>query len=136
MAKTVHDITDNIFKEVGEFGSYQLLVFALVGSVAIIPAILGFSFAFYAATPEFRCKIPSYENDTYEIHNEHHQGLVEKFIPTLNDKSFKGIYEKCNIKLYLNNSSKNFTLSQCNEWVFSKEYFESTLVTEVKFFNI
>ncbi|RMZ96378.1 organic cation transporter -like [Brachionus plicatilis] len=134
MAKTVHDITDSIFKEIGEFGPYQFLVFALVGLVATIPGIVGFSFAFYAATPSFRCKIPGFANDTYEIQNENHQSLIDKFIPFLSDKSFKGIYEGCTVKTFMNSSSSNnFTINYCSEWVFSKEYFESTLVTEVFF---
>lgn len=134
---SVHDITDNIFEEVGDFGSYQSFIFAFVGFASTIPAIVGFSFSFYAATPSFRCKIPNNTDDTFEIKSEYHKNLIDKFIPFLSNSSFMGIYEKCTVRSYLDNKSlDNFTINQCNEWVFSKEYYENTLITEVVLFSI
>lgn len=133
MPKSIHERTENLFSEVGEFGPYQFSVFVLVGLVSVIPGIVGFSFSFYGATPSFRCKIPAYENDTYEIQDNYHQSLIDMYIPISGDKSLKGIYEKCKIKSY-QNTSNNFTLNQCTEWVYSKQYFQSTLITEVCFF--
>jgi hypothetical protein len=46
--------TDELFKEVGEFGKYQLIVFVLVGITAFIPAFVGYSYSFYAAVPNHR----------------------------------------------------------------------------------
>lgn len=46
--------TEEIFKQVGEFGPYQLFIFILVGLTAFIPAIVGYSYSFYAATPNHR----------------------------------------------------------------------------------
>ncbi|RMZ92891.1 organic cation transporter -like, partial [Brachionus plicatilis] len=128
MPKSIHERTENLFTEVGEFGPYQFSVFILVGLVSVIPGIVGYSYSFYGATPNFRCKIPGYENDTYEIQNDYHQSLVDNYIPLLSDQSFKGIYDKCNIKSFPNKN--NFSLDQCNEWVYSKQYFQTTLITE------
>jgi hypothetical protein len=53
--------TDELFKEVGEFGKYQLSVFVLVGITAFIPAFVGYSYSFYAAVPNHRFLL----NDSY-----------------------------------------------------------------------
>ena len=129
---------DEIFKEIGEFGSYQLLVFILAGTTAFIPAIVGHSYNFYGATPNFRCKIPNLDNDTYEITNDYHQYLINKYIPPPSSKSYKDEYNKCEIKVYNLNSTENddlssnntFRLQKCKEWVYSKKYFQNTLVTD------
>ena len=99
--------TDELFKEVGEFGKYQLLVFVLVGITAFIPAFVGYSYSFYAAVPNHRflfidsssyllcyslsifllfvsnrrCQLPLLANDSYEIFNDQHDLLVQKHIP-------------------------------------------------------
>jgi hypothetical protein len=131
---------DDIFKEIGEFGKYQLLVFILVGTTAFIPSIVGFSYSFYGATPNFRCKIPNLDNDTYEIRNDYHQYLINKYIPPPSSKSFRDEYNKCEIRVFYTNETENnhhsssnntnFVLQKCNQWVYSKKYFQNTLVTE------
>jgi hypothetical protein len=140
MKTNINKKIDEIFKEIGEFGKYQLLVFILVGTTAFIPAIVGFSYNFYGATPNFRCKIPSLDNDTYEIADDNHQYLINKYIPPPSSKSFKDEYNKCEIKVYSNetenkiesssNNNTNFKLQKCKEWVYSKKYFKNTLVTD------
>lgn len=129
MKKTnINQKIDDIFKEVGEFGPYQLFVFVLVGVIAFIPSIVGYSYSFYGATPEFRCKLPSLANDTYESMGEWHDSEILKYIPFEKDNQFK----KCLIKAYTTN--ENFTLEKCDSWVYSKKYFEATLNSEVTFF--
>lgn len=46
--------TEEIFKQVGEFGPYQLFIFILVGILAFEPALVAYSFSFYGATPNHR----------------------------------------------------------------------------------
>lgn len=122
---------DEIFKEIGEFGPYQLFVFVLLGVVAFIPSIVGYSYSFYGATPDFRCKIPSLDNDTYESMGIWHDLEIKKNIPLENNNQFK----KCLIKTYSTNG-ENFTLQKCDSWVYSKKYFEATLNSEVFYFNL
>lgn len=45
----------------------------------------------------------------------------------------KNNYDRCKLKSfsYSNASESNFTLESCDEWVFSKEYFQDTIVTDV-----
>ena len=76
-------------------------------------------------------------NDTYEIWNEEHKKIIEKYIPPNEAGSIKEEYDTCHYRLYFNESIEilsnktNFTLVKCHEWVYSKQYFESTLITEV-----
>lgn len=78
-----------------------------------------------------RCKLPLYPNDTYEIIDSNQQQQVNKYIP-LSGGSVRGKYDSCYLKSYEDQAtSDNFTLVKCTEWVFSKEYFESTIVSDV-----
>ena len=85
------------------------------------------------------------ENDTYESMGKWHDELIKKYIPPSKD-SFKTTLDKCNLKIFLQDESllpelesslsydsaqNNFTLIKCNQWVYSKKYFESTLNSEV-----
>lgn len=44
----------NIYDEIGEIGPYQWIMFILIGSLTVIPSLIGYSYVFVAATPEFR----------------------------------------------------------------------------------
>ena len=122
---------DRIFDEIGGFGPYQLFVFIIVGMVAFTPSIVSYSFSFYGAVPNHRCQIIGLANDTYEISDEIHLKLVEKFIPPPKSKAFTADYDKCNIKVYAGNDSDSYTLEKCNKWVYSKKYFGETLGSKV-----
>lgn len=43
-----------IYDDIGEIGRYQLTMFFLIGSLAIVPSLIGYSYVFIAATPDFR----------------------------------------------------------------------------------
>jgi hypothetical protein len=48
----------------------------------------------------------------------------------------KNNYDRCKIKSFISNSSEsNYTLENCDEWVFSEEYFKNTIVTDVGCFG-
>lgn len=131
--------TDAIFEQIGQFGCYQLAIFLIICLVAIIPALTAYSFVFNGATPEHRCKLPNYANDTFEIQSDEHRRLIDYYIPEKDAK--KGVtnrYDGCHIKYYSNESSlssngssSNFSLNSCNEWVYSKEFYQTTIVAKV-----
>jgi MFS transporter, OCT family, solute carrier family 22 (organic cation transporter), member 4/5 len=137
--KNLNKKIDEIFKQIGEFGPYQLTLFFLIGITAFIPAIVGYSYSFYGATPDFRCKIPFITNDSFEVMNEWHQFEIDKYIPLAKEESINNPYDKCFIKVYYyndsnhnnnNNNNNNFTLEKCDSWVYSKKYFNSTLISD------
>ena len=84
--------------------------------------------------------MPNYENDTYEISSHFHEYLIDKYIP-LENKTLN-LYNKCKIHSFnddanatesqhLNNSNTiNETLA-CTSWVFSKKYYDKTIVNDV-----
>lgn len=49
--------TDEIFKEIGEFGSFQLKYFILISFICTVPALTAYSYVFTSGIPEFRYKI-------------------------------------------------------------------------------
>ncbi len=121
---------DDVFDLIGQFGPYQLLIIVLVGLIAASAAISSYLTIFTDAAPEFRCKLPLLTNDTFEITSEYQKMLVDLYIPTFKeDKS-------CKIKQYNNDSSmssNNFTLVNCQEWVYSKEFYDETIVTRFNY---
>ena len=54
MKPTINTRIEAIYKEVGEFGPYQLLVIIFVGLVSSISVFVGFSYTFYGAVPNHR----------------------------------------------------------------------------------
>lgn len=125
---------DDIFKDVGEFGRCQILLLVLIALTQIISSLTAYSYVFTGAIPDFRCKIPSLPNDTYEIYSEYQRKLVDFYIPFKNNDSTK--YDTCHIKKYESNSANlNFTLVKCDKWVYSKKYFEETVSTKVIFLS-
>ena len=72
------------------------------------------------------------DNDTYEIANDYHSELVNKYIPPPKDKTFKDDYDKCQYRDYNKpTNGENFTLVKCDKWVYSKKYFQESIITEV-----
>ena len=81
---------------------------------------------------KFRCKLPNYENDSYEIQSDYHQQLVDKYVPFDKNNSLLNELDKC--KLYeFNNINDTFSNSTytCDSWVFSRKYYHKTIVNDV-----
>ena len=77
-----------------------------------------------------------YINDTFEIQNENHQLIVDKYIPLDMNLLSNMNYDQCQIRtLFPNEPENNLTITKCNEWVFSREYFDHTIVTDVSYFS-
>ena len=128
-SKNLHEKIDTIFDEVGSFGPYQLAIIIICGGLGMIEAINAFSGGFYTNEPSHRCKLPGWElNDTYEIQNEYHQEMIQKYIPPPKDE-FLGDYDQCKFR---SDESENVTLESCNSWVFSKKYFKETMISKVR----
>ena len=82
----------------------------------------------------FRCVIPGYNNDTFEIQGPQHQALINQYIPESTDEQHK--YDQCNVftgnNTYGNDSRPiNASKLTCGEWVYDKTDFKSTFVTQV-----
>lgn len=53
-AVEVVEDSDAIFRQIGEFGVYQAVIFVIVSFIAIVPAITAYSYVYNGAAPEFR----------------------------------------------------------------------------------
>lgn len=120
---------DVIFKEIGEFGKYQLFVFVLIGFIISVTAITSYITVFTDDAPDFRCKLPMLDNDTYEITSTEQQRLVDLYIPRGSDFSIND--RECKLISYETNSTSNVDLEKCDTWVYSKQYFQETIVSRV-----
>jgi hypothetical protein len=122
--------SDKIFRRVGEFGIYQFVLVVLASVTCLVPSIVAYGFVFYGAVPEFRCKLPLVENDTYDAFSPYHEQMIQTYIPLKDDSTI----DTCRIKRFnisdpdLNSS---YVLEDCKEWVYSKKYFENTIATRV-----
>jgi hypothetical protein len=135
--------SDKIFRRVGEFGPFQLVIVILISVTCVIPSIVQYGIVFYNGVPEFRCKLPMIENDTYEVSttsndsfSAFHRELIDVFIPL--DKENADKFDKCQLKVFSNDSNPTvnttgFVLEKCKEYVYSDKYFKETLATRVIF---
>ena len=48
---------DHILNVIGSFGFYQKLQFLLIGFLAVLPAMMAYSYVFVSATPKFTCSV-------------------------------------------------------------------------------
>jgi hypothetical protein len=66
---------DDLYREVGEIGSYQIIIIILISFITIIPAITSFQEVFIGATPEYRLFFIFREQNFF---NNHFYSLQKK----------------------------------------------------------
>ncbi|CAF0986427.1 unnamed protein product [Brachionus calyciflorus] len=135
---------DQVYQEVGEFSTYQIVIVFLVSCSAFVLSNADYSYnIFIGATPDFRCKIQGFKNDTYEIINNEHEKLINKYIPPkMSETSVREIYDTCHLKYNPNENSRDlwnfdfndtsvFELRKCTEYVYSKLYYKTTTTSHL-----
>ncbi|KAJ8315874.1 hypothetical protein KUTeg_008024 [Tegillarca granosa] len=122
---------DDILRKLGEFGTYQKRLYILL----CIPMVsAGFHMVisvFLTGTPDHRCAIPGYDNDTYEVQNAYHQYIVNLTIPKSTDETKE--YDQC--MRYDGNTSEpdtfeNATKVKCSSWVYDKTIYIATFTAQ------
>ncbi|XP_069101860.1 organic cation transporter protein-like [Argopecten irradians] len=128
---------DDIFKVLGEFGTYQKRVYLMQCVPQIFSAIQTCLSIFILFTPEHRCSIPFYENDTFHVQNIQHHNLLNMTIPYQEEEDLFGHkvakYSQCDIRIPLNSSSDGYNstvIYKCHSFVFDTTIFQSTFTTE------
>ncbi|XP_060070481.1 organic cation transporter protein-like [Ylistrum balloti] len=130
---------DDIFKVLGEFGTYQKRVYLMQCVPQIFSAIQTCLSIFILFTPEHRCSIPFYENDTFHVQNIQHHSLLNISIPyeEVQDQYGHTVaqYSKCAInRIVPSNASSGGNTSivtyKCHSFVFDTTIFQSTFTTE------
>lgn len=127
---------DDILRELGEFGFYQKRLYLLLCIPAISVGCYMMGNIVLLYTPDHRCKIPTLDNDTWEIQGEMHEKLVAHYIPPSSDYK----YDRCHLywgngnTVYDNHSRPvNASEYECTEWVYSKEVFHETFTSKKDF---
>lgn len=114
---------DILTSEIGEFGTYQKKIYFLLCLPSISAGFHMVISVFLLATPEHRCALPGWLNDTYEIQNEVHRQLVNITVPPSSDETLT--YSQCDV--FSGNTS---TLTSCNRWVYDTSVFKTTFTSE------
>nr|KAI8758142.1 organic cation transporter protein-like [Biomphalaria glabrata] len=120
---------DDVISAVGDFGAYQRRIYFLICLVSVPVAFQTLVSVFTLSIPEHRCAIPELDNDTYASQGPWHADLINQSIPWLSQKN---MYSQCElfVKDVTQRDWSNMT-RKCDKWVYSKEIFTSTFVTEL-----
>lgn len=133
---------DSFLETVGDWGRFQKFKYIIICLTYMLPPIMVYSYTFTAATPKFRCQNPELKlNDSYHILRN--QDFDLKYRPTstgcdnLRSKISLEECQRCYVRPTVeynqsNGSQSNTELEKCNEYVFEKVYYQSTLVEEVQ----
>ncbi|CAL1546123.1 unnamed protein product [Lymnaea stagnalis] len=119
---------DDVISELGEFGPYQKKIYFIVCIVILMLSFETFISVFILAIPEHRCALPGLENDTYSSQGQWHDDLVNRTIPWSRENH---AYSECEIFSSDIHHSANQSIVRCNRWVYNKQSFENTFVTEM-----
>ncbi|OWF45915.1 Organic cation transporter protein [Mizuhopecten yessoensis] len=127
---------DKILTHLGDFGRYQKFLYFLVCLPAVFTGIFAVISAIILATPDHRCKIPGYENDTYSIQSDRHREVISNYIPPPAANSH--LYDQCHTYSFNHSSVMFDTLGRpingstvkCDEWVYSYSVFKQTFTSK------
>ncbi|KAK3766839.1 hypothetical protein RRG08_051983 [Elysia crispata] len=151
---------DDLLVAVGEFGPYQRRIYFLLCLPALLCGAQVLSAVFIMAIPDYRCKIPAFANDSFQIRNRAHGDLANMSIPRVSS-STSG-FSQCLVYSDVWRAAKEYdhvepaagglakwrnawnTTSvengmkfdstretrQCHEWVYDRSEFDSTAITE------
>lgn len=119
---------DDILTHLGQFGYYQRRLYLLLCIPAISTGCYMMMLVFIMAPPQHRCKIPGYQNDTYEVHGSYHQDLINSYIPLSNDDVH--FYRQCQLYNTTSVTVDNSSLVGCNEWVYEQTTFYKTFTSQ------
>ncbi|GFR61312.1 solute carrier family 22 member 7, partial [Elysia marginata] len=81
---------DDLLVAVGEFGPYQKRVYFLLCLPAILCGAQVLSAVFIMAIPDYRCKIPAFANDTFQIQSQTHADLANFSLPRASSTGIGG----------------------------------------------
>ncbi|KAH9503726.1 hypothetical protein Btru_067253 [Bulinus truncatus] len=119
---------DDVIHELGEFGTYQKRVFLLACLVFIPTSFHILMSVFILAVPDHRCAIPGLDNDTYKSQGQWHDDLINRSIPWQSEKK---MYSQCELFVKdVTQSDWTNKTRKCHKWVYSRDIFQSTFVTQ------
>lgn len=125
---------ENIITQIGGFGRYQKIQYALFAVLWVGSGIQTYLSVFLLYTPPFRCAVPDLSNDSY---SSQPAGINES-IPFEKDQRGHLVYSHCqvfkldNSSVYVGNGSQHEKVS-CRRWVYDQSQRKTSAVTEMNF---
>ncbi|XP_060600295.1 organic cation transporter protein-like [Ruditapes philippinarum] len=113
---------DDILKEIGEFGPYQKRVYAMLCLPSFILSALLVVQVFLLGTPNHRCKLPEYANDSFEIQGPTHERYIQGWIPLSDGDK----YDNCHIFIHNHTADSFAEKITCSEWVYDESVYKHT----------
>ncbi|XP_023932835.1 solute carrier family 22 member 13-like [Lingula anatina] len=110
---------DDILVMIGEFGTYQKLLYILLLAGAVLSSMVYTAIVFIEDTPTFRCMLPDLQNDTFEIQGEWHQRMVDISFMNVTDDECTVFH---NISRQVNVGQDGTEPEKCTEWVYDTTY--------------
>ena len=125
---------DEFYETVGVFGKYQKVKYLLLCFTNMLPPVMVYAWTFVAATPSFRCKTPLDDPGSANLTDL----IVNWAVPSPaqcreSQKTISyGECKKCfQIENITTDDSTAVEFRACQNFVFDRTYYESTLVEEV-----
>ncbi|XP_025098000.1 organic cation transporter protein-like [Pomacea canaliculata] len=122
---------DEVVEAINPFGPYQKRVYYLICFLTIPAALHTMGAVFFLGIPEHRCAVPGADNDTWESQGPEHDDVVRRTVPV---DPATGTWSQCLV--YKHQSLQDLAnlandTVECSRWVYSKEYFELTFISEL-----
>lgn len=110
---------DDVIQELGSFGKFQRRVLFLISIPLLLTGFGAPATSFILGNIPHRCKIPSFENDTYAVQSASHQEIINRTIPITPE----GSYAECTVIV-------NGTEQKCSEWVYDQSQYIRTVTSD------
>ncbi|XP_065929255.1 organic cation transporter protein isoform X2 [Magallana gigas] len=110
---------DDVIQELGSFGKFQRRILFFISIPLLLTGFGAPATSFILVNQPHRCKIPSYENDTYAIQSASHQEIINRTIP----RTSEGSYAECTVIV-------NGTEQKCSKWVYDQSQFIRTVTSD------
>lgn len=110
---------DETLELVGQHGRYQAFIMLLTGLAFLVVGAQNMSAVFTAGIPEYKCSSPS-DDVTVEFNVTSSGNLSLEESEDLNKEE-----ENCEVNI-------NGSEVKCNEWIYSSDVYETSIVTEVR----
>jgi OCT family organic cation transporter-like MFS transporter 4/5 len=118
---------DEFYKTLGVFGPYQKVKYFLICLTYMFPPIMVYTWSFTAATPSFRCLTPSTNISGFSITDN----MLHRHMP--NESQCRLYQSKISIQecqRCFQVTDKSEEMIPCNNFIFDRTYYQSTLVEE------
>lgn len=118
---------DDFYETVGMFGPYQKVKYFLLCCTNMLPPVMVYAWTFIAATPSFQCQVPSSNSFvSWTIPDSIQCETSQKHISLKEcQRCFRFVNKTDSL------GSPNGQLMACQNFSFSRAYYESTVVEDV-----